>query len=191
MKYALIISNVGTYMKITGTAIFNDEDTIDENLYKEVDDGLYVDIRELLKTHELTYEKDIDVLDEKTLIMKEYDVLAITKSRAKTEALKMLKTRLDDTTMFDFYEFSILNNAFVEKGFIITNANREEKYLEIINTGDTKLIDNLEKYLLSRDRVSQHNRWYTRYRIFEDEMNSARTTSEVANALEKYLNLFE
>lgn len=53
----------------------------------------------------------------------------------------------------DFFEYLELFVQFLEKGIYITNKNREEKYLEVINTGDRDTIEALERYLEIRDNT--------------------------------------
>lgn len=55
--------------------------------------------------------------------------------------------------LLDFVSFMLLNNEFVSKGYIITEENREENYIKIIETGDMQLIDKLEKYISLIDSI--------------------------------------
>jgi len=55
--------------------------------------------------------------------------------------------------LLDFVNFFILTNEFSSKGFIITDDNREEMYIKIIEQGDIKLIEDLEKYITLRDSL--------------------------------------
>jgi hypothetical protein len=51
----------------------------------------------------------------------------------------------------------IYNQTMLEladAGYIITDKNREEKYLEILETGDESLIDLLEQYLVLKDKIT-------------------------------------
>lgn len=43
--------------------------------------------------------------------------------------------------------------ALADAGFHVTNENREEKYIEIIETGDERLIGMLEAYIEAKDEV--------------------------------------
>jgi hypothetical protein len=53
--------------------------------------------------------------------------------------------------------FITLNNDLVHAGYNICNANREEKYIEIIETEDEALIGKLERYLEIMDKVESLN----------------------------------
>jgi len=70
--------------------------------------------------------------------------------------------RLSREFIFDVYRFNILNNWMISQGYIITDENREEKYLEIItavsemeNESESEFIINkLEQYLNLKDKLA-------------------------------------
>ena len=62
----------------------------------------------------------------------------------------------DDLLIFellDLITFMLLNNKFANNGFFITDENKEEKYIEIIETCDEQLIEDLEKYIFLLDKI--------------------------------------
>jgi hypothetical protein len=77
------------------------------------------------------------------------------------KAAKAVKTKVrgilgDDLLTFaliDFVTFMQLNNKFADKGYFITEKNKEEKYIEIIETGDESLIEDLEAYITLLDNI--------------------------------------
>lgn len=79
-------------------------------------------------------------------------------------------------TLYNYIEgANILQNA----GYSITDANREEKYLEILNTGNANLIEQLEKYLEAKDELSSRNYYWEQYKALEKGLANASTDSEV------------
>ena len=72
-------------------------------------------------------------------------------------ALKLrdyINNRLDGFSTIDLVLYMDAKLDLADAGFVITDANREEKYLEILETGDEKLIDLLESYLIVKDDIS-------------------------------------
>jgi hypothetical protein len=77
------------------------------------------------------------------------------------KAAKAVKTKArgilgDDLLIFklvDFVTFMMLNNKFLEKGIVISDNNKEEAYIKIIETGDEDLITGLEQYLTIKDDI--------------------------------------
>jgi len=62
----------------------------------------------------------------------------------------------DDLLTFhvvDFASFMLLNNKFASKGIFITDENKEEEYIKVIESGDLTLIEDLETYINLRDKV--------------------------------------
>ena len=71
----------------------------------------------------------------------------------KTKVRGMLGDDLLTFTLLDFVSFMQLNNKFANKGIFITDENREEKYIEIIETGEEELINELENYIKTWDEM--------------------------------------
>lgn len=95
---------------------------------------------------------------------------------------------------FTFYNFMCLNNELSDKGFFITAENREQKYLEILETGDESLIQKLEDYLNMRDeidRVSALNQKFNHFRKLVNEEECTEKIEELTNKfLEEYYSTF-
>ena len=73
----------------------------------------------------------------------------------KTKVRGIMGDNLISFTLIDFVSFMLLNNEFISKGIIITDSNKEECYIKIIETGDENLINNLEKYLTLKDNIKK------------------------------------
>jgi hypothetical protein len=77
------------------------------------------------------------------------------------KAVKACKTKVrgimgDDLlifTLLDFVTLMLLNNKFIDKGIIITEDNKEDCYIKIIEMGEESLIDDLEKYINLKDSI--------------------------------------
>lgn len=87
---------------------------------------------------------------------------------------------------FDFFEFTMCNNHLASKGFFITDNNREEVYIQIINSGDEKIIETLERYLNLLDRISVPNYQYNAYLEFEESVMGAKTLEELSDIEKGY-----
>lgn len=74
-------------------------------------------------------------------------------SAVKTKVRGILGDDLLTFTLIDFITFMQLNNKFAEKGIFITEKNKEEKYIEIIETGKADLINDLEEYINLLDEI--------------------------------------
>lgn len=105
-------------------------------------------------------EGQLEVSD---LIINVFDELETAKNTAIIKMKDiMYNTRLNKLTLVEYFSFTILNNWFINKGYIITNDNREEKYLELISSiaemeeaESNVTIENLEKYLNALDKLSE------------------------------------
>jgi len=91
------------------------------------------------------------------------EIEGIDASTYAGKAAKAVKTKVrgimgDDLLIFkliDFVSLMIINNKFLSKGIFITDDNKEECYIKIIETGDESLITDLERYLVLKDDIKK------------------------------------
>ena len=99
----------------------------------------------------------------------------------------------DDLLIFellDLITFMLLNNKFANNGFFITDENKEEKYIEIIETCDDNLIEDLEKYIFLLDKIKILQNKKNEYDSIIDSLkylNDYNDQSSVNNIIESYL----
>lgn len=73
-----------------------------------------------------------------------------------------------------------------ERGFLITDDNREEKYLEIINTGDEFLLKTLEDYLEARDNLTTLAISYKEFQEYVRRVQAAETIEDIEKIKEDF-----
>ena len=118
------------------------------------------------------------------LIIKDtIDEVEASKQSVRMETKQFISNRLGGLSMFTFFEFVILNNQLISKGFSITQENREEKYLEIINIGDDDLIALLEKYLECLDELSEKDFMYNSWKDFSNSLEEINSQDEIKEKL--------
>jgi len=69
---------------------------------------------------------------------------------------RTFEAKVSSISMFDYIAFLQCHSALAAAGYFITDENREEKYIKIITSENTKLCDTLERYLLLTDIMSKH-----------------------------------
>jgi hypothetical protein len=77
------------------------------------------------------------------------------------------------------YDFIVINNELNSKGYFIYDDNREEVYLNILETGDEALIDKLEIYLNAKDVIHRASSLEHKYLKFYADIKDADTEEEV------------
>jgi len=78
------------------------------------------------------------------------------KEKAAKELNEYFIARMDPFANVDLaiYMHSLL--ALADKGYVISDNDKEEKYLEILETEDESLIEMLEEYLICKDNISRY-----------------------------------
>jgi hypothetical protein len=110
---------------------------------------------------------------------------------ATISKIRMLVTPdLAKISGFALYGFIILNNDLSNAGYFITNDNREEKYLEILETGDEKLIQKLEDYLNYKDEIEAVAQLERKFATFRTEVRAAATPEEIVEIEQRFLERF-
>lgn len=92
--------------------------------------------------------------------------------------------------LMDIVDFMMLHDKFASKGIFITQDNREEKYIEIIQTGDQDMIDDLERYIGYLDRLTELRTKIDTYNdIIQElkEVSDPNSEEEVNNIVKDYL----
>ena len=153
-KLLFAIHDAGGYTKITGCRIEEDAFPVDPTKFREVTNAqLFYYVKDLLPSKEVKFESNISTLTQSDLQIEGVDALEMFRLAQVARMRNTLSSRFDVFVMFDFFNFNVNANILAAEGYFITDANREEKYLEIINSGNDTLIDALSVYLESYDRL--------------------------------------
>jgi len=90
--------------------------------------------------------KEIEGIDEDT-----YAGKAVKAIRLKARGI--VGDELISFKMVDFVSLMLINNKFSAQGIFITDSNKEECYIKIIELGDESLINDLEKFITLKDEI--------------------------------------
>lgn len=129
---------------------------------------------------------------------KKFEIEGIDCSTYAGKAASALKTKArgifgDDLLTFNLINFisiMMLNNKFMSKGIFITDDNKEECYIKIIELGDESLINDLEKYITLKDEIKELEKKKAEYDALIDKLRrlSDKNDEPSVNAIvEEYL----
>lgn len=105
----------------------------------------------------------------------------------KTKVRGIMGDSLLIFTLVDFVELMLLNNKFADLGIFITDTNREESYIKIIELGDPVLIDDLEKFINLKDSIAQISDMKDEYANIIDQIKVADNEEDINGAIKDYL----
>jgi hypothetical protein len=113
----------------------------------------------------------------------EPDSLQQKKAVEKARCNQRLAVSTAVLTAFEIFQFFVITSKMQTHGFnLFDDNNKEETYLNIINTGDEKLINELEKFLEIKDKfdriVERHN-FVNQYFTEIDDCDSEEELKEV------------
>ena len=124
------------------------------------------------------------------IIINVVDDLQAAKLAANNRIKNYITSRVGYLHLYDVFEFQLVSSILWSEGFFITDANREAKYIEIIETNRMDLIEALEKYLNIRDAMTIHYNIYEQGRVAMLLIEGASSTQVVDTYLTNFLSSF-
>lgn len=189
-----VIFDKGDNWEITGTMVVPDGyETSNEGVWDVSDNKELFDyVKNKLKTYKIQFPKNTDgKLIKEDLIEIPYDNLTLKQQEKITQGRDLLSTRVSIAEILNSVEYMMLSIFFMDKGIFITDKNRSEKYLDVVETGDEDLIDKLERYLEVRDNNIISFAWIENHRNFENKVNSAISDKQLNEIWKDYVQTFE
>jgi hypothetical protein len=155
-----VVEDCGTYWKIN-SVIQNTMEGLEENneLLIRLSFLAHEQIADAISSKKLVHIpkgnfRSVELLPGEFLIVEPgVDELQSHKDAVLVKIRSMVTPIITKISSMTMYGFIVLNNDLSSNGYFITNQNREEKYLEILETGDEKLIAKLEEYLNYKDEI--------------------------------------
>jgi len=198
MIYELaMVVDCGTHWKVTNVTKNTLDNLADrEEKLLKLSYNTYRKIEESLLSGKLVHVTKNMSTDE--VLPWEIEVLDVSSENPLQQAKNhsLTKVRLLITPMFSkiagltLYGFMVLNNDLINAGYAITNENREEKYLQILETGDEKLISKLEDYLNYKDEIEKVAHLERKFSKFKDTILSSSTVEDITEITNKFLENF-
>ena len=108
------------------------------------------------------------------------------KNKKKQRISTIFSFYLASTGGLTFFQAMASFSILASHGYFITEENREEKYLEIINTGDQDLIAALEEYLDAYDSVSPISAMYSTLKQAKLDIDAATDEAGVDAAVHMF-----
>lgn len=192
-----IVQDRGTHWVVTNVTKNTLDNRADrEESYLKLNSATFEIIKEAINSNKIAKIQKTLVADEvmpwevEVVDLGESDPLQETRNASITKIRMLVTPEMSKASGLALYGFIILNNDLAANGYFITNENREEKYLEILETGDEKLIAKLEDYLNYKDEIEAVAQLERKFSAFRNEIRSAATPEEVKKIEERFLERF-
>ena len=125
---------------------------------------------EINNLEELLYDDSIEYKDDISYWIEHYTTRAreLVFSRIKFLPIKL-------------FEYISINNELISKGYFISDENREEKYLEILNKESEEFIEKFIKYLEIMDRMFVEKEIIKKFDDLVENLQAANSKEEMEN----------
>lgn len=168
--------------RITGTRELEDNEIYDAKIFKPVSESLFDYINEKVNTGDLLFPDTAIAITEDLVTFEAFDELLAVVNNA-LHAYQKVELRNDIDYGLDLYisnaKFTVINNRFLSKGFFFTPDNKESIYLDVLNSGDTELIELLEEYVEVFEEVTSFDQKINIYIALKKELNECGSVQEI------------
>lgn len=187
-----IVEDRGSFWQVMGVTKNSLSTADSEEKYLKLSHSSYKKIEDaILGGSEVRIVKPLrvgEVLPDEVKILKvaEDDIVGIRESAIKRVRI-IITPQIASLSGLSLYGFMCLNNELADKGFFITDENRESKYLAILETGDEKLIQKLEDYLNYRDEISRVSSLYKKFETFRKNLMNEADKDKISKLADDFL----
>jgi hypothetical protein len=108
----------------------------------------------------------------------------------QTKARGVIGKENETFMLLNFMNLLLLNNKFANKGIFITDDNKEECYIKIIELGEESLINDLEQFINLKDEVKELEKMKEEYTAVINKLHSLQDPNDadaVNKVVEDYL----
>lgn len=178
----------GEYFVVVSASV--KEPTFDKNFrtFEIEDTSVFTFVAEcLLENKPVCFPKSIENPTRDDLIVGKTDDIKTVKHLNIYKVVNHFSKKTMNVPAFAFLEFQMLNNELATRGIFITDQNREEKYLEVLEKNESELLDILERYLSVLEDVSKYRNLYNELRVCIEKINLCENIDEVAPIAEEYI----
>ena len=168
-----------------GNIIFNEQvHRVPGKKFVKLDAETALKVRDTISAgHDVLFTPS-QIKNSHTLTVEDLEIIEKTgfEVEKQTEIFK-IRNKITDTmaimSVIDIYGFHSCYSKLLTKGYNITDDNREEKYLEIINTGDNDLLELLETYIELKDKIDLTSMKYMRLKKAIDNIEATTTSVQL------------
>jgi hypothetical protein len=192
-----IVEDRGTHYLVTGTTkssfdgLANREDKVlklSYNSYQMISEALSEN-KNVTVTKEMMTD---EVLPSEITISEEgMDDFEVYKKINMRRINKKMSYNMANLSSLDILSFTAINTELIAEGYAITNDNREEKYIEIIETENDELIEKLEDYLILLDKVHTSLSFTNMCRSYVKKVLSAESEDEVDEFISEFYETYD
>lgn len=156
----------------------------------EFDDSLEAVVNENREKNKIVYyDTKLDKIKVKDSKYRDIPLTDFNRVKALKKARLDLESIVKDVDMIDYIRYIDCNNELNSKGYFVTDENREEVYLDILEKGDEKVIDILEEFLITKDKLTIIKSAKKRYDELEEEIKASSEENLDTKKLSELLNI--
>lgn len=186
---------------ISGITKINDDEIYDNTLWYKISDEVYIFLKDRLTTKngnkssffiDINSETIDDVSDIKT--DSSNNIIEDTLMSVLTQYDKnMQEVLVSISHMYPFKLYKYFNhyNALVAKGIFVTDENQEEKYFDVINTGDDDLVIKFSEFIDIKNDMNDEYTIYKDYNTYHRRLYLSKTKQEAKQVYEEFMSLYK
>lgn len=132
----------------------------------------------ITNTEDINLDEAVDVSENKLIGYVNY-------YKKQMEEILISRTRLYPYKLWKYFN---VYNVLLSEGYVITNENQEEKYIEIINKGDDTLVNTLSEYLDVKDELNLDAVVFSDYTTYSERLGNVLSKEEAEQVYEEFMS---
>lgn len=182
----------GLYNLVTGMTqsdIIVEAPITDRVVLEVYDTLVYETIQELfLQGKQIKIPKGLSVISVADLIIEENNELEITRNSAEVRIMNFVNKRIGTVYNYHLFTFNLLNNYMITQGIIITEENSNMKYLEILQSENQDLINNLEKFLEVKSKIDEYTTLFNDSQLCLNNIDESQSIDEIEGFINNFIS---
>jgi len=145
-----------------------------------------LDNNKIVRINKATVQNEVVLRDLVIITKNEIDDLTLYKGQYKSKARRHVNhfmANIHGILLFEFYD---ANNKLCSNGYFVHENNKEEVYLQILETDNEDLINDLEIYLNAYDILHRQTVLEKLYKKLYDDLNYAKSREECDEIFNKF-----
>jgi len=185
MKYFIEFTNYSLQQAIVLKCFESNDNFVMSgvNNFLEVTKEVYDYIKSQIDIARILFNNSQTTLTISSLSLYEYNIIDKAKLAANRKVTEFVQFKNNMLFQIAFVKFVFYNNALINKGYFITDANRDQKYAEIISSGDVALKELFISYLEIVEFMQSQLYMFDKIFSTLNDIENAASVSEIEAAI--------
>ena len=191
VEYALVLKDCATYYSIENIVQWESKYSTtanDEFVVTMTDEAHRILKTEMKKNNIVTLKKPLAlyIITANDFLIEEGETLENVKHYTKIHLKSMITPQITKESSYTMYSYMNKYAQLLELGFVITDSNREDVYMQIIDEDNDDTIEILEDFLNAKDRLNRGLFFVDAFEKVSKRINQSKEIEEIYEIAQEF-----